>query len=155
MHLKTDDVLVVPGQNLTPLQCTVLGAIANGNNQAAILQATQLDAPSLRLLELEMRDKLGAKTPGHMVARGFVLGVLLPRALCMMVATCCALASDHNSNRNRSPLRSRVPVSLARLARATSNGRNGQAANAGQFIGMHISTSCAGSDYFEEAREAC
>lgn len=144
--MNTDDVIAVPGQNLTRLQCDILAAMANGNSQAAILQATQLDAASLRLAELEIRDKLGAKTPGHMVARGFVLGVLLPRALCMMLATCCALANDHNSNRTRSPLRSRVPETLIRLARASSsNGRNGRAANAGHFISAHHSTSTAGA----------
>ncbi|MCJ7854594.1 hypothetical protein [Pseudomonas monteilii] len=137
-HLNTDDVIAVPGQNLTPLQRDILAAMANGNNQAAILQATQLDATSLRLAELEIRNKLGAKTPGHMIARGFVLGVLLPRALCMVLATCCALANDHSSNRNRSPMRSRVPETLARLTRAaSSNGRNGRAANAAQFISVH------------------
>ncbi|MCE1119095.1 hypothetical protein [Pseudomonas sp. NMI795_08] len=144
MHLNTDDVIAVPGQNLTRLQCDILAAMANGNNQAAILQATQLDAAGLRMAELEIRDKLGAKTPGHMVARGFVLGVLLPRALCVMLATCCALANDHNSNRNRSPLRSRVPETLTRLARsATSNSRSGRAANAGHVISAHHSISYA------------
>lgn len=146
MHLNADDVIAVPGQNLTALQCDILVAMANGNSQAAIMQATQLDAASLRMAELEMRNKLGAKTPGHMVARGFVLGVLLPRALCMMLATCCALANDHNGNRNRSPLRSRVPETLIRLARAaSSNGRNGRAANAAHFISTTISTSQAGA----------
>ncbi|WP_210669017.1 hypothetical protein [Pseudomonas protegens] len=145
-HLNTDDVIAVPGQNLTPLQCDILAAMANGNNQAAILQATQLDAASLRLAELEIRDKLGAKTPGHMIARGFVLGVLLPRALCMFLVTCCALANDHNSNRTRNPVRSRVPETLARLTRAaSSNGRNGRTANAGHFISAHAATSSAGA----------
>lgn len=145
MHLNTDDVIAVPGQNLTALQCDILAAMANGNTQAAIMQATQMDAASLRMTELEMRDKLGARTPGHMVARGFVLGVLLPRALCMMLATCCVLANDHNSNRNRSPMRSRIPETLTRLARAaSSNGRNGRAANSAHFISAH-STSTAGA----------
>lgn len=146
MTLTTDDVIAVPGQNLTPLQCDILAAMANGNNQAAILKATQLDAASLRLAELEIRDKLGAKTPGHMVARGFVLGVLLPRALCMVVATCCALADDHSANRNRSPLRSRTPETLIRLARASSSsGRNGRLANADHVISAPLSTSQAGA----------
>ena len=151
-HLNTDDVIAVPGQNLSPLQLDILAAMANGNNQAAILQATHLDAASLRMAELEIRDKLGAKTPGHMIARGFVLGVLLPRALCMMIATCCALADDHSSNRNRSPQRSRVPETLTRLARAaSSNGRNGRAANAGHFISAHTSTSQAGAGQVVQA----
>ncbi|MNT74517.1 hypothetical protein D3C72_2133420 [compost metagenome] len=122
--------------------------MANGNNQAAILQATNLDAASLRMAELEIRDKLGAKTPGHMVARGFVLGVLLPRALCAILATCCVLANDHSSNRNRNTERSRVPESLARITRSGSNnGRNGRAANAGHFISVQVSTSQAGAGY--------
>lgn len=144
MHLNNDDVVAVPGQNLTALQRDVLAAMANGNPQAAILQATQLDACSLRMTELEIRDKLGAKSPGHMVARGFVLGVLLPRALCMMLATCCVLATDHNSNRNRSPQRSRVPSPVERLTRSSS-GRNGRSTNSAQCITAPLTSSCAGA----------
>lgn len=152
-HLNTDDVIAVPGQNLTPLQRDILVAMANGNSQAAILQATQLDAASLRLAELEIRDKLGAKTPGHMVARGFVLGVLLPRALCMVLATCCALANDHSSNRNRSPVRSRIPETLARLTRATSNnGRNGRVtAPAHHHISAQVAINSAGAGQVVQA----
>lgn len=147
MHLNTDDVIAVPGQNLTALQCDILAAMANGNNQAAIMRATQLDAVGLRMAELEIRDKLGAKTPGHMVARGFILGVLLPRALCMVLVTCCALANDHNSNRSRNPMRSRVPETLARITRAaSSNGRNGRAtAPAHHHISAQFATSSAGA----------
>lgn len=36
-------------------------------------------------------DKLGAKTKTHIVSRGFVLGVLFSRALCLMLA----LAMSH------------------------------------------------------------
>lgn len=146
MHLNTDDVIAVPGQNLTALQRDVLMAMANGNGNAAIMQATQLDAASLRMVELEIRDKLGAKTPSHMVARGFVLGVLLPRALCMVLVTCCAIANDHCSNRNRSPMRSRVPETLARLTRAaSSNGRNGRAtASIHCFHSQVLGTASAG-----------
>lgn len=86
MHsLKTDDVLAQPGQNLTPFELTVLEAIANGNSPAAIAAATGQPPAIVREAELDARDKLGAHTHPHMIARGFILNVLLPRALCLLV----------------------------------------------------------------------
>lgn len=59
-----------------------------------------------------------------MIARGFVLGVLLPRALCLMVAIMAA--GDHNpAQRIRMPRNTRAPSSLVRLVRAGS-GRSGR-----------------------------
>lgn len=135
MHaLKADDVIGTPGQNLSDLELDVLVAMANGNPINAIQSATQTDSASLRLIEMQVRAKLGAKTPAHMVARGFILGVLLPRALCALLATSCAVANDHNSNRNRTPTRSRAPTSLTRVTRTTSNGRSGRSGESQQVI---------------------
>lgn len=120
--LNTSDVIGVPGQNLSELEREILVAIANGNPQPAIMKATRTDAATFRMLELQVRAKLGAQTPGHMVSRGFILGVLLPRALCALIATSCAMSFDQSSNRNRMPTRTRAPMSLARHSRA-GNGR--------------------------------
>lgn len=143
--LCTDDVIGQPGQNLTDPELAILVAMANGNSSPTIAQAIKVDTSTLRLLEMRIRAKLGAKTPSHMVARGFILGVLLPRALCMLIATSCAVATDHNSNRTRSPIRSRAPSSLARITRAgSSNGRSGRTGAHGQSIGSQLSRASAG-----------
>lgn len=123
----TDDVISCPGQNLSDLERAVLVGMANGMTQPEILKATNTDSATLRMIELQVRAKLGAKTPSHMVSRGFVLGVLLPRALCALIVTSCAMAYDQSGNRNRTPLRSRVPTSLARTSRAGSGGRHDRA----------------------------
>lgn len=140
--LNTDDVIGTPGQNLSDLELGVLVAMANGNPLNAIQAATQTDSATLRMVEMQVRTKLGAKTPGHMVARGFILGVLLPRALCALLATSCAVANDHNSNRHRTPTRSRIPNSLTRMTRSTSNGRSGRSDSQdqiapGQMFSVH------------------
>jgi hypothetical protein len=136
--LKNDDVIGTPGQNLSELELDVLVAMANGNPLNAIQTATHTDSATLRMVEMQVRAKLGAKTPGHMVARGFILGVLLPRALCALLATSCAVANDHHSNRNRTPTRSRIPTSLTRLTRATSNGRSGRSGDVEHTIGGQL-----------------
>lgn len=141
--LKTDDVIGTPGQNLSELELDVLVAMANGNPLNTIQTATQTDSATLRMVEMQVRAKLGAKTPGHMIARGFILGVLLPRALCALLATSCAVANDHNSNRHRTPTRSRIPTSLTRVTRTTGNGRSGRSGNSeqaisGQLACLHI-----------------
>jgi DNA-binding CsgD family transcriptional regulator len=88
--LRTDDVIAQPGQNLTDFELTVLEGLANGNSPADIAAATQCTPAVIRAAELNARDKLGAKTHPHMIARGFVLGVLLPRALCLLVVIMAA-----------------------------------------------------------------
>jgi DNA-binding CsgD family transcriptional regulator len=130
MHsLRIDDVLAQPGQNLTTLELAVLEAMANGNSPSAIAAATGCAPGIIRNAELNARDKLGAKTQPHMIARGFVLGVLLPRALCLLVAIMAA--GEHNpAQRVRMPRNSRAPSSLVRLTRASSGrgGHNGAGA---------------------------
>jgi DNA-binding CsgD family transcriptional regulator len=123
--LRTDDVIAQPGQNLTELELTVLEALANGNSPSAIAAATQNSPAIIRAAELNARDKLGAVTHPHMIARGFVLGVLLPRALCLLVALMAA--GEHTSaQRTRMPRNSRAPSSLVRLTRSsTGRGRGG------------------------------
>lgn len=118
--LNTDDVLGQPGQNLTQLELGVLVAMANGNSQRDIQEATQTDSSTLRTVELQVRAKLGAKTPAHMVARGFTLGVLIPRAFCLLLGALCATDHADDSNRNQTRRNSRsAPAS--RLARSTTN----------------------------------
>jgi DNA-binding CsgD family transcriptional regulator len=120
MHsLNTDDVIALPGQSLTTLELAVLEGLSNGNSPADIAAATGNSPAAIRTAELNARDKLGAKTHPHMIARGFVLGVLLPRALCLLVALASAI--DHGpAQRLRMPRNGRAPSSLVRSTRASS-----------------------------------
>ena len=123
-----DEVMGKTGQNLSPLELKVLVDMANGNSLRDIQESTQTDSATLRIVELQIRNKLGAKTPSHMIARGFTLGVLIPRALCLLLSVLCATEHTDDSNRNQTRRNSRTtPASrLARsnLSRMASGSRN-------------------------------
>lgn len=123
-----DEVMGISGQNLSPLELKVLVNMANGNSLRDIQESTQTDSATLRIVELQIRNKLGAKTPSHMIARGFTLGVLIPRALCLLLSVLCATEHTDDSNRNQTRRNSRTtPTSrLARsnLSRMASGSRN-------------------------------
>lgn len=113
-----DEIMGKTGQNLSPLELKVLVDMANGNSLRDIQESTKTDPATLRIVELQIRNKLGAKTPSHMIARGFTLGVLIPRALCLLLSVLCAAEHTDDSNRNQTRRNSRsVPAS--RLARST------------------------------------
>lgn len=123
-----DEVMGKTGQNLSPLELKVLVDMANGNSLRDIQESTQTDSATLRIVELQIRNKLGAKTPSHMITRGFTLGVLIPRALCLLLSVLCATEHTDDSNRNQTRRNSRTtPASrLARsnLSRMASGSRN-------------------------------
>lgn len=104
-----EDVIGVPGQNLTQQELRVLVGLANGETPSEIGADLKADTVSVRHLEASVKAKLGAKTHPHMIARGFTLGVLVPRALCLMLALLGALESiDFDGIRQRTPKRSRT-----------------------------------------------
>lgn len=114
-----DDVYAQAGQNLTPLELAVLEGLANGYSPNTIAARVGVEPAAMRTAEMSIRRKLGAKTHPHMIARGFILGVLLPRALCLLVAVMAA--GDHNpAQRLRMPRNGRAPTTLVRNARASS-----------------------------------
>lgn len=115
--LRDDDVIAVPGQCLTALELKVLEGLANGNSPTAIAAAAGTSPGIIREAELNARDKLGAKTHPHMIARGFVLGVLLPRALCLLVLFMAA-GDFHPTQRARLPRTGRSGRETALLFRA-------------------------------------
>lgn len=86
MRLIGDDVICESGQNLTETERRILFGLAEGETPTEIKNALQCDTMSLRNIEIRLMDKLGAKTKTHIVSRGFVLGVLFSRALCLMLA---------------------------------------------------------------------
>lgn len=112
-----EDVMTAPGQNLTSFELAVLGDLANGYSPSEIARRTQQPPGNVRAAEIEARKKLGAKTHPHMIARGFVLGVLLPRALCLLVLFMAA-GDFHPAQRARLPRTGRSGRETALLFRA-------------------------------------
>lgn len=119
----TDDVIGQAGQNLNSLELAVLVGMANGNPPSAIAEAAQLTPVDVRGLELSARAKLGARTQPHMIARGFTLGVLLPRALCVLLAFLSVAESDLSALRVRTPRNLRPTVAQVRPGNASGSRR--------------------------------
>lgn len=86
MRLIGNDVICESGQKLTDAERRVLFGLAEGETPTEIKNAIKCDTMSLRNIEIRLMDKLGAKTKTHIVSRGFVLGVLFSRALCLILA---------------------------------------------------------------------
>lgn len=118
MEILGEDVIGRPGQSLSRAELRVLVGLADGETPGAISDATGIDRNSMRSVEAAIKAKLGAKSNPHMIARGFTLGVLLPRALCILLAFLSAAENHSDAMRNRSQRRSRSPVSQERIARA-------------------------------------
>lgn len=83
--IKGEDVIGTPGQNLTKDELTLLVHHADGTQPDCLADALGTSSSHIRQLESSLRAKLGAKTKPHMVGRGFVLGVLMTRALCLLL----------------------------------------------------------------------
>lgn len=130
-EIKGDDVIGVPGQALTWRELRVLVGLADGENPSTIADAISADKVAVRYIEASIKAKLGAKTHPHMIARGFTLGVLFPRALCLLLAMFCAAEADLDAMRNRTPRNSRAPSTASRLTRAGSGSR-------GKSDSMHL-----------------
>ncbi|MEF1335190.1 helix-turn-helix transcriptional regulator [Vibrio rotiferianus] len=113
--IKGNDVICLPGQNLTKPERRVLLGLADGETPTELKIALDADNMSLRHLELNLMAKLGAKTKTHVVSRGFVLGVLVSRALCLVLAF--SMATDFDNNWSRIRVRSRTRTEYSRTAR--------------------------------------
>lgn len=125
-EIQGEEVVGVPGQNLTCKELLVLVGLADGESPSAIGERIKADKLTVRHLETSIKAKLGAKTHPHMIARGFTLGVLLPRALCLLLAVLSVAQGDFDGMRNRSPRNGRAPSSHSRMVRAgRSSGRGG------------------------------
>lgn len=113
--IQGEDVIGLPGQTLTSTELRALVGLADGHAPSAVAAALKADASTLRRLEASIKAKLGAKTHPHMITRGFVLGVLVPRALCLLLAVLGTLENlDLDGMRQRTPKRSRL-ASQSRL----------------------------------------
>jgi hypothetical protein len=60
-----------------------------------------------------------------MITRGFTLGVLIPNALCMLLAVISVLELDQDANRLRTQRRSRTGSQITRLVRTAPGGAAG------------------------------
>lgn len=143
-ELYGEDVIALPGQNLTETERRVLIGLADGHSPSALAAALNLGASGLRHTEASIRAKLGATTHTHMIARAFVLGVLIPRALCLMLAAINALDGTHDALRTRTTRRTRTAPSSSLVVRsspATSSGRN--APLYAGIIGQHLAAAVA------------
>lgn len=125
-RLIGNDVIGLPGQHLLPEEQLVLTWLADGRKPSEIESALGISRIEMRQLEASITAKLGAHSKPHMIARGFILGVLAPRALCLMLAIASSGAgiADH-MNATRVPQRSRTPVSSARIARVRRDNTTG------------------------------
>ncbi|MEV1692781.1 hypothetical protein ABZR27_29520 [Pseudomonas aeruginosa] len=113
-----EEVIGIPGQALTAAELRVLVGLADGESPNTIGAAIHADKIALRYLEANIKAKLGARTHPHMIARGFTLGVLMPRALCLLLAMTFAVENDGDSLRNRTSRRGRSPSTYSRVVRA-------------------------------------
>lgn len=117
-EITGEDVIGRQGQALTFAELRVLVGLADGETPSAIGTALGADKHEIRHLEASVKAKLGAKTHPHMIARGFALGVLIPRALCMLLSVLCATNHADDGNRNQTRRTRSVPTS--RLVRSST-----------------------------------
>lgn len=133
VEIRGEEILGLPGQALTSRELRILVSLADGETPSAISRAVGIDNHSMRNFEASIKRKLGAKSNPHMIARGFTLGVLVPRALSVMLAFMCASEHLNDANRNSVRRSSRVNPE-SRLARSASgrstNGTRGDSKNA-------------------------
>lgn len=136
MEIQGDEVLGLPGQALTPKELRILVGLADGETPSAIGRAVGIDSQVMRHFEASIKRKLGAKSSPHMIARGFTLGVLVPRALSLMLAFLCA--SEHMDDANRNSVRrSGRAAPESRLARSTT-GRSASGSRGNSEIALAI-----------------
>lgn len=115
---RDDDVIGLPGQALTPEEIAHLVALANGNAPSHITTLHGTSRAAQQEIESSLRAKLGALTKPHIIARAFVLGVIAPRALCLLLAALSIHANPGDLMITRTPRPSRTPVSSQRNVRS-------------------------------------
>lgn len=118
---RDDDVIGHPGQALTPEEIAHLVALANGNAPSAITVMHGTSRAAQQDLESSLRAKLAAFSKTHIIARAFVLGVIAPRALCLLLAALSINASPGDLMMTRTPRPSRTPVTSQRNVRSSSH----------------------------------
>ncbi|MGQ7245484.1 hypothetical protein ACUN9V_18750 [Salinicola sp. V024] len=118
-----EDVVGLPGQNLNDDELALLVAQANGRKPSEIQQDLGFDAFTVSQLERTTKAKLGAGTKPHTMSRAFVLGVLIPRALCLLLCI-ASINAYHTDGTQRVPKRSRAPITAMGGARSAKSKRD-------------------------------
>lgn len=136
MDIYGEDVIGRPGQALSGIELRVLVGLADGETPNAISEAIGADKNAIRHYEASIKAKLGAKTHPHMISRGFTLGVLVPRALSLLLAFLCASEHMDDANRN-STRRTGRTAPESRLARASiGRSASGPRGNIGKSLAV-------------------
>ncbi|MCG9780456.1 hypothetical protein [Photobacterium damselae] len=110
------NVNINPGMGLNLDELAVLHGHAVGKSPAAIGKDLDLTGPEIKLIEQDIRFKLHAKTPMHMITRAFELGIL--KTLCLVLCLSAVIDLDEQAARVRG--RSRNEIS-----RVVRSGRDG------------------------------
>ena len=126
LEVQGEDVVGLPGQNLTQDELLVLTGLANGDSPNKIGANLKVDTLTVRHIESSIKAKLGAKTHPHMIARGFTLGVLFSRALCLFLAVISVAEHPGDTMRTRSGRRSRTAPASTRVVRVASSTAGGK-----------------------------
>lgn len=127
MEVTGEDVIGLPGQTLSSTELLTLVGLADGVPTQIIAEQLQLDDFAINQIERGIQRKLGAKNRLHMVTRGFTLGVLVPRALCVLLCLSAALEVDHDLFRPRLQRRSRSTLETVRTTRLSQEAGAGRA----------------------------
>lgn len=128
-EIQGQEVIGLPGQNLTQHELFVLVGLAEGIPSQVIAERMDAEPITLRQVEATIQAKLGAKNKAHMITRGFTLGVLVPNALCILLALINIIEIEADFMRPRSQRRSRTGGEITRMVRTTpSTAGQGRAA---------------------------
>ncbi len=120
-----NDVIGIEGQHLTHDELKTLVGLADGDTPSQMQAALNTDVIGLRQLERNLKLKLGAKTKTHIISRGFVTGVLMTRALCLLLASVAVMQSTGSEDF----MRTRTRIRTTRTVR-TNSGQIGRNLNA-------------------------
>jgi len=124
-QIQGEEVIGLPGQNLTENELFVLVSLAEGVPTPVIAEKMQLDTLGMRQVESSIAGKLAAKNKVHMITRGFTLGVLIPQALCVLLCFISALEIDQDFTRPKSQRRSRSLTEHSRCMRGFTSPAGG------------------------------
>ncbi|UTZ44675.1 hypothetical protein [Vibrio campbellii] len=106
---------LVPGMGLTFDELSVLKGHAEGKRSSQLGKELDLTPPEMKLIEQDIRLKLRANSPMHMITRAFEMGIL--RVMCLVL--CFSIVTDLGDQAMRLRTRSRTEYS-----RTVRSGRN-------------------------------
>lgn len=106
---------LVPGMGLTFDELAVLKGHAEGKRPSQLGKELDLTPPEMKLIEQDIRLKLRANSPMHMITRAFEHGIL--RVICLVL--CFSIVTDLDDQAMR--LRTRTRNEYSRTVRSGRN----------------------------------